>query len=73
MSIVSKRIGSARFFADELSVILGTISVRSSVCEQRPAFVGIVEILRIWGGERNCLLVGKKEMRLAASCILRNN
>ena len=37
MSIVSKRIGSARLFADELSVILGTVSVRSSVCEQFPA------------------------------------
>ena len=37
LSIVSKRIGSARFLADELSVILGTISVRSSVCEQRLA------------------------------------
>ena len=37
--------------------------------------VGIVKILRIWGGERNFLLVGKemkKEMRLAGSCILWN-
>lgn len=58
LSIIPKRTGSARFFTDELSAMVGTLSGRSSVGEHRPALWGL---FNFWAGEAICSLGGKRQ------------
>ena len=56
LSIVSKRIGSARLLADELAAMLGTISSRSSVGDYCPALSKYQE----FGDERRLFASGQE-------------